>query len=352
MPPVPPRPQFAAEGARRSVRFAIAHLTERQAIVEERELLDVALKHAVGRATLGGIQARGRPQVASGYLIRESPLYTLADQPAATRPISRSAWTRVLAERGIDRGGRQKPGRGGDRERPARSRRAPVHDADRARTGEAHPADRARRARPGQPDRSPRVRSLPARLEPPHRRAARGRGAHRHDPEPRRRRPGLRRHREEPHARAGEGARRGRGAQSRRPRPLRHPGPGAPRARRRGAHARVVPRRPGEGPRREHRPRHRRGRHRPDPPDGAGPEARRAGRRPGRPPRRHPADEGHRGGQALRPAPGRRDADRPHAGDPAAERPTPPRGRRSRRQGRGGRLAGVYRERSRDPGRP
>ena len=46
----------AAEGARRSVRFAIAHLTERQAIMEERELLDVALKHAVGRAKLRDIE--------------------------------------------------------------------------------------------------------------------------------------------------------------------------------------------------------------------------------------------------------------------------------------------------------
>jgi hypothetical protein len=48
----PAAAQVAAEGARRSVRYAIAHLTERQAIIRDGELLDVALKHAVGRATL------------------------------------------------------------------------------------------------------------------------------------------------------------------------------------------------------------------------------------------------------------------------------------------------------------
>ncbi len=43
-------------------------------------------------------------KVASGHLIRESPLYTAADQPAATKPMSRSAWIEVLAKRGTDRG--------------------------------------------------------------------------------------------------------------------------------------------------------------------------------------------------------------------------------------------------------
>jgi conjugative relaxase-like TrwC/TraI family protein len=98
-----PSPHFATEGARRGVRFAIAHLTERQAIVEEHELLDVALKHAVGRATLDDIRGEVERKVVSGHLIRESPLYTLADQPAAAKPLSRSTWTDVLAERGIDR---------------------------------------------------------------------------------------------------------------------------------------------------------------------------------------------------------------------------------------------------------
>lgn len=39
---------IAARAAHEAMRFAVDHLTERQAIVEERELLDIALKHAVG----------------------------------------------------------------------------------------------------------------------------------------------------------------------------------------------------------------------------------------------------------------------------------------------------------------
>jgi hypothetical protein len=59
--------------ARRSVRFAVAHLTERQAVVSERELLDVALKHAVGRATLRDVEREVGRQVSIGFLIREAP---------------------------------------------------------------------------------------------------------------------------------------------------------------------------------------------------------------------------------------------------------------------------------------
>jgi len=92
-----------AEGARCSVRFAIAHLTERQAIIEERELLDIAVKHAVGRATLAGIQHEIDRQTGGGYLIRESPLYRVADQ-AGSEARPRAAWIERLADLGIERG--------------------------------------------------------------------------------------------------------------------------------------------------------------------------------------------------------------------------------------------------------
>jgi hypothetical protein len=59
-----------------------------------------------------------------------------------------------------------------------------------------------------------------------------------------RRRPGLRRDREELHARPCEDGGRGAGVQGRRARPLRHPGPGVAQPRRRGAYLRLLPRRP------------------------------------------------------------------------------------------------------------
>ena len=93
----------AAEGARRSVRFAIAHLTERQAIIEERELLDVALKHAVGRATLSEVRREITRLSSTGYLIPESPLYRAADAPINAPGLPKGAWVAAEVGRGMAR---------------------------------------------------------------------------------------------------------------------------------------------------------------------------------------------------------------------------------------------------------
>jgi conjugative relaxase-like TrwC/TraI family protein len=98
-----PAAHAAAEGARRSVRFAIAHLTERQAIVDERELLDVALKHAVGSATVTDIAREVERLSRSGYLIPESPLYRSADGPARAPGLSRDRWVRAHVAGGAGR---------------------------------------------------------------------------------------------------------------------------------------------------------------------------------------------------------------------------------------------------------
>jgi conjugative relaxase-like TrwC/TraI family protein len=95
--------QATAEGARRSVRFAITHLTERQAIIEERELLDVALKHAVGRATLPDIRREVARLSSTGYLIPERPLYRCADGPANAAGLARGSWVAAEVERGAAR---------------------------------------------------------------------------------------------------------------------------------------------------------------------------------------------------------------------------------------------------------
>ncbi len=95
--------QAAFEGARRSVRFAIAHLTERQAIIEERELLDVALKHAVGRATLPDVRREIGRLSSTGYLIPESPLYRSADGPTNPPGLPRGAWIAAEVESGMAR---------------------------------------------------------------------------------------------------------------------------------------------------------------------------------------------------------------------------------------------------------
>jgi conjugative relaxase-like TrwC/TraI family protein len=93
----------AVEGARRSVRFAIAQLTERQAVIEERELLDVALKHAVGRATLPDIRREVARLAGTGYLIPESPLYRAADGPANAPGLARGTLVAAEARSGMKR---------------------------------------------------------------------------------------------------------------------------------------------------------------------------------------------------------------------------------------------------------
>ena len=97
----------AAQGARRSVRFAVAHLTERQATVSEQDLVEVALKCAMGSATLADIEREIERQTASGFLIREAPLYQVADL-SSERARSRSGWVAVLIEHGMTRGAARK----------------------------------------------------------------------------------------------------------------------------------------------------------------------------------------------------------------------------------------------------
>lgn len=92
-----------AEAAKRALRYAVNHLTERQAVVGERELIDVAMKHGVGAVRLGDLQAELKRQTEQGYLIRESPLYRPAGERAGEQGKSRQSWVAELAERGMDR---------------------------------------------------------------------------------------------------------------------------------------------------------------------------------------------------------------------------------------------------------
>ncbi|MDH2436831.1 MobF family relaxase [Pokkaliibacter sp. MBI-7] len=77
---VPPQ-----EAAKRSVRYAVNHLTERQSVVSERELVDTAVKHGMGSARVRDIEAEITNQTDKGYLIREAP--------DSIRPRSRAAGT-------------------------------------------------------------------------------------------------------------------------------------------------------------------------------------------------------------------------------------------------------------------
>ena len=94
--------QAFVEGARRSVRFALAHLTERQAIVEEGKLLEVALKHVVGHARLADVRREIERLSQTGYLVPETPLFRLADGPPPGR--TKSAWVAEAVLQGRSKG--------------------------------------------------------------------------------------------------------------------------------------------------------------------------------------------------------------------------------------------------------
>ena len=89
-----------AEAARRSVRFAINHLTERTAIVGEREVIDTAVKHGIGHVRLADVETAIRKEVKNGFLVKESPLYRSAAYDWQGDPKTRDAWIASLEAAG------------------------------------------------------------------------------------------------------------------------------------------------------------------------------------------------------------------------------------------------------------
>ncbi|MCU0894521.1 MAG: conjugative relaxase, partial [Rhodospirillales bacterium] len=84
------------EAARRAVRYAVNHLSERQAVIGERELIDVAMQHGVGRVQLRDVEAEVRRQTAAGFLIREAPVFRPASAADDRTDLSRQAWIDLL----------------------------------------------------------------------------------------------------------------------------------------------------------------------------------------------------------------------------------------------------------------
>jgi conjugative relaxase-like TrwC/TraI family protein len=91
-------PQLAAE---RAVRFAINHLTERQAVMNESDLVETAMQHSVGRIGAAEIKAEMHRQLEVGYLIREAPLYKSAGDTSDDGALTRRGWIDRLKEVGL-----------------------------------------------------------------------------------------------------------------------------------------------------------------------------------------------------------------------------------------------------------
>ncbi|MVW78080.1 conjugative relaxase [Bordetella sp. 02P26C-1] len=93
----------ADEAAKRAVRYAVNHLTERQAVMGSRELIDTAMKHAIGGAQLADIQREIATQTASGYLVQEQPLYRPAGQTGQgdAQGQTRAEWIARIEAKGV-----------------------------------------------------------------------------------------------------------------------------------------------------------------------------------------------------------------------------------------------------------
>jgi conjugative relaxase-like TrwC/TraI family protein len=89
----------AEEAARRAVRYAVNHLSERQAVIGERELIDVAMRHGVGHVQLRDVEAEVQRQTAAGFLIREAPVFRPAGAADDRTDLSRQAWIELLVAR-------------------------------------------------------------------------------------------------------------------------------------------------------------------------------------------------------------------------------------------------------------
>ena len=87
------------EAARRAVRYAINHLSERQAVIGERELIDVAMRHGVGHVQLRDVEAEVQRQTAAGFLVREAPVFRPASAADDRTDLSRQAWIDLLISR-------------------------------------------------------------------------------------------------------------------------------------------------------------------------------------------------------------------------------------------------------------
>lgn len=84
----------AEVAAVQSLQYAIEHLTERQSIVFERELMDIALQHAVGRAKWADLEKEMTIKVENRELIQEAPLYRSSEEMdfASSEPLTHSQW--------------------------------------------------------------------------------------------------------------------------------------------------------------------------------------------------------------------------------------------------------------------
>lgn len=99
-----PPDEYAAElAAKRAVRFAVNHLTERQSVMIEGDLIGAALEHGMAHTTMKDIESEIKRQVESGYLIQQHTMYRSAENPVpGDRGQTRDMWVAELEAMGMN----------------------------------------------------------------------------------------------------------------------------------------------------------------------------------------------------------------------------------------------------------
>lgn len=72
------------KAAKRSVKYAVNHLTERQSVIKQTELIDVALKHGMGSITIVDVINEINNQTSSGFLIKNDQRFSIVDTTKRT----------------------------------------------------------------------------------------------------------------------------------------------------------------------------------------------------------------------------------------------------------------------------
>ena len=88
------------EAAQRSLRYALNHLTERQAVIDESVLLETALQHGMGSTTLREIQSCLEQQVQQGRVILAEPQY-YAEGKHQTAAKPQQVWRQTMIQHGL-----------------------------------------------------------------------------------------------------------------------------------------------------------------------------------------------------------------------------------------------------------
>ena len=92
------------EAAKRAVRFAVNHITERESVMSRAKLLDIAIKQSVGQVRLLDIKNEVQILIKNGYLIQENALYRVPGLEGVTREQNAQGWVAELATKGMSKG--------------------------------------------------------------------------------------------------------------------------------------------------------------------------------------------------------------------------------------------------------